>query len=166
MFFSLVQPSSIKPDWSSVTAIDLSFQTSVTELNIGLTSLVSSPILPSDHDLFLCNCTALLSDVSVTPTGLVNLFSASLFWASKPPLIDMFLTKSTRLSTLYYFVLLLTTNQGISNESTQWINCIASEVYTIWLWYKLLTPRLKYKSFTSKIQNVTNLRCVQNTSLI
>ena len=122
-------PNSLKPDWSSVTAFDLPSQTSVAEVNISLTSLYSSPILPSDRDLFLFNCT-LLSDISVTTTGLANLFSSSLFdnlLGSNSPLTDMFYTKSTRLSTLYCYVTAY--NKGISNRSTQQINCIVSKVY-------------------------------------
>lgn len=61
-------PNSPEPDWFSVTACDVPSQTSVAELNIGQTSLIS-PILPTDCDLFLSNC-SLLSHISVTPTGL------------------------------------------------------------------------------------------------
>ena len=74
-------------------------------------------------------CT-LLSDISVTTTGLANLFSSSLFdnlLGSNSPLTDMFYTKSTRLSTLYCYVTAY--NKGISNRSTQQINCIVSKVY-------------------------------------
>ena len=76
------------------------------ELNIDLTSLILSPLLPSNHDLFLSNCTH-LSDICVTPTELANLFSSSLFHnllTSNPPQINKFFTKSTRLSTLYYYI--------------------------------------------------------------
>ena len=90
-----------------MTDFDLLSETSVVELNIDLTYLISSPILPSYHYVFLFSCT-LLSDNSVTPTGLANFFSSSSLdnlLASNSPLIDMFFfTKLTRLSTLYYYV--------------------------------------------------------------
>ena len=76
------------------------------QLNIGLTSLIFSPILLSDCYLFRSNCTH-LSDISVKQTVLANLFSSSSFdnlLARNSPLIDMLFIKSTRLSTLYYYV--------------------------------------------------------------
>ena len=98
-------PNSPEPDWFSVTACDVPSQTSVTELNIGQTSLIS-PILPTDCDLFLSNC-SLLSHISVTPTGLA-ICSHHLHLIIGLHLIHCwltcFFTKLKRLSTLCYYV--------------------------------------------------------------
>ena len=135
--------NSSKPDWSSVTDFDLLSETSVVELNIDLTYLISSPILPSYHDMFLFNCT-LLSENSVTPTGLAKFFSSSSLdnlLASNSPLIDMFFLPN--------LVLLCTCLQ-----QTKWFqtkvytqpNCTSSKVYS-YTSYSFLLHQFRVKKW-------------------